>query len=108
MDILNSVGLKRAQAIIITLDKASSAEKIVQQIRQYNPHLKIYVRAKDKYHGQILEHAGANGMVLETIEASLQLGGLALIGIGYPIEEVNQRLDEFRQHDYQELDEKTE
>ncbi len=96
LDVLEAAGAERASAAVITLDKESSAEAAVTALRRHFPDLPIFARAKDKKHGQELEKLGADGVVLETLEASLQLGGLILLSGGFPVEEVTQKIETYR------------
>ncbi len=104
MDILNTAGLDRAAAVVVTLDQAAAAGRAVSAIRTANPDIPIFVRARDKPHGKELERLGATGAVAEAIEGSLQLGGRVLEAVGMPADAVNQTLAEFRRDDYAALD----
>jgi CPA2 family monovalent cation:H+ antiporter-2 len=52
----------------------------------------VFARAKDADHATRLLGFGAVGVIPETVEASLQLGGRLLANLGLPPEAVSQRL----------------
>jgi len=90
--VLHSVGIERARAAVITVNKPRTAERAVSQIRHAVPDLIIIARAHDLAQKQILGTAGATAVVPETIEASLQLAGLVLRSTGIDAETVEQTL----------------
>ena len=100
LEVLLACGANRAQAVVITLDNEEATEKAVLVLHQNFPHLKIFARARDQTHSQRLRNLGATEMVLEAVEASLQLGGIALNALGFPSDEVSERIEEFRLNHY--------
>jgi len=90
--VLLSVGIERARAAVITVNKPRTAERAVAQIRQMVPGLTIIARAHDLAQKDVLGNAGATAVVPETIEASLQLAGLVLRSTGIDPETVEQTL----------------
>ncbi|WP_181707773.1 cation:proton antiporter [Chthonobacter rhizosphaerae] len=85
-EILEKVGISEASAFVVTMDSAAAAERIVKAVRQAQPTLPIYVRARDATHALRLVEHGATKAVPETIEASLQLGEAVLAAAGLPEE----------------------
>ena len=63
------------------------------------PHLPIYARARDAIHARRLEELGVEGTVLETLEASLQLGGVVLRNTGVEAEQVEELIRALRHVD---------
>jgi CPA2 family monovalent cation:H+ antiporter-2 len=96
LDMLNRARIAQAQAIVITIDTATAAEKMISQIRTVAPAIPIYVRARDVEHADRLRAAGATVAVPEAVEASLQLAGRLLNGSGMPEDAVMLRLEEQR------------
>ncbi|PKQ05693.1 MAG: potassium transporter [Alphaproteobacteria bacterium HGW-Alphaproteobacteria-11] len=92
LEMLNRTHIDRAQAVVVTMDAPVEAEKIVREIRQAWPDIPVYVRARDGAHAARLNAAGATMAVPETIEASLQLAGRVLSGLGVSDEVVQRRL----------------
>ena len=95
-DLLARLDADRAQAVVVTLDDPAAAERLVAAVSHAWPQLPVYARARDRLHADRLRQLGAAEVIAETVEASLQLGGLALQGAGLPDEAVMQRLERER------------
>lgn len=96
-ELLHRIGLHRAQALVVTLDDAAAAERIVAAARQACPELPIQARARDAAHAERLARLGAAEVVVETVEASLQLGARLLHRIGLPDDAVAHRISRARE-----------
>ncbi len=83
-DLLRKVGAKQAAALVVTMDSPHAAELVVAAARRHWPDLAIFARARDVAHAKCLIARGANQVIPETMEASLQLGEMVLIGAGIP------------------------
>ncbi|MGO1121120.1 monovalent cation:proton antiporter-2 (CPA2) family protein [Rhodovibrionaceae bacterium A322] len=103
VDVLETASLERARAAVITLDDMTAANHVVEALRAKSPDLPIMVRAHDLSHQSDLEAVGATAVVPETIEASLQLGGILLERIGVSHDEISRVMAGFRDDNYQGL-----
>ena len=83
-DMLRKFGAERAAALAVTTDSPHAAEQVVAAARRNWPDLAIYARARDIGHAKRLITQGANHVIPETMEASLQLGEMLLMGAGIP------------------------
>lgn len=102
-EILDALGADRARAAVVILDNADAAERTVHLLRRRHPKIDIFVRAKDHRHQQKLEEAGANAVIPETFEMSLQLGASVLRRFGTANESVQDIVDDLRFEDYAAL-----
>ena len=102
-DMLVALGARRARAAVVILDNAGAAERAVHQLHRHHPALHIFVRARDNRHRRRLEAAGATGIVHETYEMSLQLGGNVLRRLGTAEDKVTEIIQEHRAEDYARL-----
>jgi CPA2 family monovalent cation:H+ antiporter-2 len=91
-EILGRARLAEARALVVTLDQPERAERAVAAGRRIAPGIAVVARARDPAHGRRLVGLGADAVVPETLEASLQLAGRALETLGLPAEEVAARL----------------
>jgi CPA2 family monovalent cation:H+ antiporter-2 len=98
--VLRAAGLRRAQVMVVTLNHPRQAEAAVEVARREAPELSIVARAHDSGQRRILLEAGANSVIPETIEASLQIAGLVLEKSGVDPIEVDRVLDDFRRNYY--------
>jgi voltage-gated potassium channel Kch len=103
IEILNSAGASQARGAIITIDQPATADSIVAALREFFPDLPIFARAQDLVHGRRLETEGASQAVPETLEASLQLGAIAMTSMGARTDEVMGIIQELRKDDYANL-----
>ena len=81
-DILRRLGADRALALVITMDDAETAERVVRVASHHWPHLPVLARARDTRHAMRLVGSGAREVVPETVEASLDLAELLLEATG--------------------------
>lgn len=96
LDMLERAHVASASAVVITMDDFAAAERIVRGVRQRWASVPVYVRARDSAHARLLVAAGASSAVPETVEASLQLAGRVLEGLGIDEDIVRRRLDHQR------------
>lgn len=85
-ELLKKLAIDRAAAVVVTMDQSASALHTVRAIRHLAPGVPIVARARDAAHASGLRDAGANLVVLETLEIGLQLAGFALATLGLPDE----------------------
>ncbi len=104
VDVLEAAGIERAKAAVITIDKAQQASQAVVALHRRMPGLPVFVRSHDMSHAHQLEHEGAAAVVPETVEASLQIGGILLSAVGVSTDDVNRVMNEFRKDNYARLD----
>jgi CPA2 family monovalent cation:H+ antiporter-2 len=96
LDMLARAHVDAASAIVITMDDFVAAERILRGIRRRWAAIPVYVRARDGAHARLLAAAGASLAVPETVEASLQLAGRVLAGLGVGEDIVRRRLEHQR------------
>jgi CPA2 family monovalent cation:H+ antiporter-2 len=104
VDVLEAAGIDRAKAAVITIDRAGEASQAVAALHQHAPELPIFVRSHDMSHAQELERGGAAAVVPETVEASLQIGGILLSAIGVSTDDITRVMNEFRKDNYTRLE----
>ena len=96
---------RTALAAVGTTDQSASTDRAVKALRDSFPDLKIFVRARDLRHRQILTQEGATSVVPEALEASIQLAGIVLRAVGTSVETIDTVEQEFRRDDYLALEE---
>ena len=87
-DVLEAVGVERAQALIITLHDVAKAEQLTKAMRAAYPAMPIFVRARDRAHAEALEQMGANIAVPELQVSGMRMLAGLLSALGRPEEEV--------------------
>jgi len=96
-DMLRKFGIEQAAALVVTMDSPNTVEEVVAAARRHWPHLLIYARARDRAHAARLIERGASHAIPETVEASLQLGEMVLMGIGVPDQAARRIIEARRQ-----------
>lgn len=104
-EILRKVNAERAGALVVTLDSPSAAEQVVEAAHRSWPHLPIYARARDVAHAVRLLAHGATHVIPETMEGSLQLSEMVLVGAGVPEDAARHIIETRRQAEQATLDE---
>lgn len=84
-ELLDSLGLDTARAVVLTIDAAQSLDTLVRLIRERHPDLCVVVRARDADHAGQLYRLGVTDAVPETVESSLQLAEAVLFDLGVPM-----------------------
>ncbi|TBN47751.1 monovalent cation:proton antiporter-2 (CPA2) family protein [Pseudomonas sp. BGI-2] len=102
-ELLLAVGLARARLLVIAVDQTDIALQILQQARRLNSTVPILVRTRDDSQLAELKAAGASEVVPELLESSLMLASHALIMLGLPAHQVQERADQIRHDRYRLL-----
>jgi len=103
LDILHASGAARAEAILVCVDDAAAASRIVSLVKGEFPQAKLFVRAYDRGHAMELIRAGVDFQLRETFESALKFGGEALRGLGVDEAEVEEITAEVRRRDAERL-----
>ena len=98
-DLLESAGLAKAALLVVAIDDRDRATEIVAFARRSNPGIRIIVRAYDRLHHYKLLDAGADHIVREVFDGSVQAAGLALHSLGMHPYEVEKRKSVFVEQD---------
>ncbi|MGK7953425.1 MAG: cation:proton antiporter [Xenococcaceae cyanobacterium] len=98
--ILRTAGVSEAKAAIITISDPDACNEVLATIREINPNLPVSCRARDLEHSYQLQELGATEIILETLEASLQLGRTALDYATTQPDEIEKIVESFREDDY--------
>lgn len=103
-DMLRKFGIDQAAALAVTMDSPQTVEQVVATARRHWPDLLIYARARDRAHAARLIDRGASHVIPETVEASLQLGEMVLIGVGVPDQAARRIIEAQRQIEQDNVD----
>lgn len=104
-EILSKFGIERATALVITMDNADATERVVTATREKGHNLPIFARARDIDHAMRLIENGADHVVPEIIEVSLQLSEIVLMEAGVPDQAARQMIEARRQLEQAAVDE---
>ncbi len=99
LDILHSAGASHARVVVVGIDKPEQATQIVELMKAEFPLVPVLARAYDRAHLMALMRAGADGIVRETFESAIDLGGQALALLGEDPETVAEVIEGVRKRD---------
>ena len=100
IELLESVGLKRARQVIICIDNSASALEIVKIIRAKNIELPILVRTRDDSLSTNLKATGATVVIPEVLESNLMIVKHVLIMLGLDRQIVREKINKAREKQY--------
>lgn len=102
-EILKSVGIERAQALVISIKNEVTIKKVVSLVAANFPHVNIVIRLPDLSNVEVYRDLGASKIIPETSEIGLQLGGAALSLSGISESGVTSLKSRFRKSNYSML-----
>ncbi len=96
-ELLKRLGVDRASAVVLTLDRPATALHCLAAVRALAPKLPVIVRARDADHARALKQSGATAAVPETLEAALLLARETLEASGLDTEFAGRVIDRERE-----------
>lgn len=99
VDLLRSAGADTAKLLIVAVGNPEANLEIVRLAKQEFPHLKIYVRARNRRHAYELHKAGVDYFKRELFDSSLTMTKEILKFLNYKPEEIESKAQAFQQHD---------
>lgn len=100
LELLESVGLKRARQVIICIDRSENALEIVKTIRSHYQDIPILVRTQDDSLTASLKNAGATAVIPEVLESSLLIVKHVLLMLGMDPNQVRGKINKAREQQY--------
>jgi monovalent cation:H+ antiporter-2, CPA2 family len=100
IEILHKAGLERARILVVVISDPSMTRRIVQTARQANRGLQIIVRTRLVAEVDHLLSLGADEVVPEEFETSVEIFSKVLHHYHVPANIIRDRIDDVRQHAY--------
>jgi CPA2 family monovalent cation:H+ antiporter-2 len=99
-EVLHKIGVRHASVLVVAISDAPSTRRIVQLARASNPHL--YIIARTKYVAEVegLKHLGANDVIPEEFETSVEIFSKVLNRLQVPVNDIREHIDKIRQDNY--------
>ncbi|MFC3711232.1 monovalent cation:proton antiporter-2 (CPA2) family protein [Sphingoaurantiacus capsulatus] len=101
LDILRAAGVEHAALVLVCVDRAEAATRIVQILKAEFPRLRVLARSSDRVHARELLAAKADFQVRETFESALRLGQKSIEMMGATPDEIAEFTTRIRQRDRQ-------
>ncbi len=101
--VLTQVNLKNARTVVIAISDASATRRIVELTRRLNP--SVYIIARTRYTNEIdpLYSLGANDVIPEEFETSIEILSRVLHRYFIPVNEIENHINEIRKDGYEML-----
>lgn len=101
--ILNKLKIEDARVLVIAISDAASTRQIVQLARLENPHL--YIIARTKYVAEVegLKKLGANEVIPEEFETSIEIFSKVLHRYHVPVNDIRENVEKIRVNSYRAL-----
>ncbi|WP_396595326.1 monovalent cation:proton antiporter-2 (CPA2) family protein [Brevundimonas sp. R86498] len=103
LDVLHASGAAEAETILVCVDKAETADRIVELVKAEFPLTKLFVRAYDRGHSIRLIEAGVEYHIRETFESALKFGEQVLIDLGFNALDTAETIEDVRRRDAERL-----
>jgi len=82
MDLLEAAGINEATTMVIAMDNPDKVKELAAYLIKHHPHLKLFVRARDRTMAYELHHMGVTNIYRETFESSATMGEDVLKHLG--------------------------
>ena len=102
---LHAAGIDEAKLFVVAIDQREASLRAVEHVKREHPHVKVIARAFDRLHYYELNDAGADVVVRELFEGSLDAARQSLVLLGVDPLIAERAAGVFRDHDSQTLDE---
>lgn len=102
-EVLHRVGVERARVLVLAISDPTATRHAVQLARQLNPQLHIIVRTRYMIELPELLRLGANDVIPEEFETSIEIFSRVLREYGVARHEIQQHVNEVRREGYQML-----
>jgi CPA2 family monovalent cation:H+ antiporter-2 len=98
---LTHLGIKTARSVVIAISDASATRRIVELSRKLNPN--VYIIARTRYTSEVkpLYSLGANDVIPEEFETSIEIISRVLHNFFIPANEIEKHISEVRKGGYE-------
>jgi CPA2 family monovalent cation:H+ antiporter-2 len=102
-EILNKIGIARARLLVVAISDPTSTRRIVSIARQANPDIRIIVRTRYLVEVDELKSLGADEVIPEEFETSIEIFSRVLHRYGFPRNAILDMIEKIRSNSYTAL-----
>ncbi len=99
--VLQKVKIDSARVVVIAISDPAATRRIITTIKRLNPAVHIIVRTRFVTNVSDLHKLGANEVIPEEYETSIEIFARVLIRYMVPVNEIEKFIDEVRSEDYE-------
>lgn len=103
LDLLKSAGADQARLLVVSTDDPDTNLELLKLARKHFPHLKVAVRARNRFHAYELIEAGAEHIYRDTIDTAMRMAVDLLSMLGRRRYSAYRSAQMFMQYDEQTL-----
>jgi glutathione-regulated potassium-efflux system ancillary protein KefC/glutathione-regulated potassium-efflux system protein KefB len=104
LELLHAARADKAELFVLAIDDVPKSLRTAELVRTHFPHLKIYARARDRFHAYRLMDIGCRLIMRETLLSSLEIAEAVLRDLGLPGWVAQHTVAMFRSHDEKTLE----
>merc|ERR1719284_1910834 len=86
-DILEAIGVERPTAVVVCYGNRAQSVETVKSVKSFHPGVPVLASAQNAAHAAELREAGADDVVVMSIDTGIELGNRLLLGMGVPGDE---------------------
>jgi glutathione-regulated potassium-efflux system ancillary protein KefC/glutathione-regulated potassium-efflux system protein KefB len=99
LDLLQAAGTEKAKLFVLAVDNVEKSLLIAETLKKHFPHVKVFARARNRFHAYRLMDIGLEYIMRETLLSSLQMAEEVLQALGTPAWQAREIAERFRLHD---------
>ena len=103
LDLLTAAKTDKAKLFVLAIDNVESSIRTAEMVRRHFPEVKIYARARNRFHSHRLMDLGVDLIERETLLSSLDLAEQVLKALGITGWEAQETVARFKLHDEKTL-----
>jgi monovalent cation:proton antiporter-2 (CPA2) family protein len=103
LDLLRAAKTDKAATLVLAIDDVASSIKTAEVVKKHFPNVKIYARARNRFHVHQLMDIGVTALIRETLLSSIDLAGKVLEGLGMPEADAQETIRKFKEYDEKTL-----
>jgi glutathione-regulated potassium-efflux system ancillary protein KefC/glutathione-regulated potassium-efflux system protein KefB len=104
LDLLRSAKVDKAKIFVLAIDDVEASLRTAETVRRHFPDVKIFARARNRFHAYRLMDLNCELIERETLRSSLHLGQQLLIALDVPAWDATNLVARFRSHDEKSLE----
>ncbi len=99
LDMLDAAGARQAHIFVLAIDDIEASVRTAETVKKHFPDLKIFARARNRFHAYRLMDLNVAYIIRETLVSSLELAENVLAATGVSAWEAKNTITTFRAHD---------
>ncbi|MHA7128547.1 monovalent cation:proton antiporter-2 (CPA2) family protein [Algoriphagus namhaensis] len=98
-DLLHAAGAEEASVLVSAIKDTETNAKLVELCKEHFPHLKVLVRARNRYDAYELMEMGVTNIYREHLDTSIRMGEDVLKMLGFRAHTIHRLAQNFREYD---------